>query len=99
MWVPAERPCTSAVPDAGATVCSQASPRATWYTWGRAGGSCRVPSQGPSSPGTSPERSVCARLGGREQATRLADLWKQQAQGSVDAVSGPGHCGRGRARP
>ena len=33
-------------------------------------------------------------LGGREQGARLAYLWKQQAQGSVDTVSGPGHCGR-----
>lgn len=82
MWVPGEWFCTSAVPlTPGSTVCSQVSLRSTWCAWGQAGGSWRVSSQGPSSPGPSPERSVYARLGGGEQVMRLADLWKQQARG------------------
>lgn len=95
VWVPGEWFCTSAVPlTPGGTVCSQVSPRSTWCAWGQAGGSWRVSSQCPSSPGASPERSVYARLGGGEQVMRLADLWKQQARGSLYTVSGPGHWAR-----
>ena len=66
VWVPGEWFCTSAVPlTPGGTASSQVCLRSTWCAWGQAGGSWSVSSQGPPSPGASPECSVYARLGGR----------------------------------